>query len=94
MRDGAGGWLGVPDLADPAAKVSVQHEGVVHFEKGADQRRKDVDRDEQVRREGWEVVVSTAIDDAQPSRLVDKVTRAYLRQAQLLGAHVLPPHLR
>ena len=94
VRDRHGGWLGQPDLGDPIAKVSVQHEGAVHFEKGAQQRRKDVDRDEVVRQEDWEVVISTAVDDARPHRLLEKVTRAYLRQARLLGPGVLPRHLR
>lgn len=94
VRDVGGGWLGQPDLADETAKVALQHEGLVHFEKGERQRRKDIDRDEVVRQEDWQVVSSTALDDAQPHRLVAKVTAAYLRAAKLWGSHVLPPHLR
>jgi hypothetical protein len=94
VRDVAGGWLGEPDLADEVAKVSVQYEGAVHFEKGTERRRKDVDRDEVVRQQDWEVVVATAADDRRPDRLIEKVKRAYLRQARLFGAQVLPFHLR
>jgi hypothetical protein len=94
VRDVGGGWLGVPDLADEEAKVALQHEGAVHFEKGVRQRRSDVDRDEVVRQDNWQVVTSTALDDARPDRLISKVTAAYLRSAALHGRHVLPAHLR
>lgn len=94
VRDQAGGWLARPDLADEGARVALQHEGLVHFRKGEKQRRKDVDRDELVRQQHWQVVVSTAIDDARPDRLIEKVTAAYLRSAVLHGRGVLPPHLR
>ncbi len=94
VRDLAGGWLAAPDLADEEAKVALQHEGAIHFERGERQRRKDIDRDEVTRSEGWQVVVSTALDDAQPHRLVRRVTSAYFRAAKLWGVHVLPPHLR
>lgn len=94
VRDAGGGWLGEPDLADEVAKVAMQYEGVDHFAKGLEQRRRDLDRDEVVKAEGWEVVAATAIDDRRPARLVERLTRAYLRQAQLLGPHVLPLHLR
>lgn len=94
VRDIGGGWLGVPDLADEVAKVALQHEGAVHFDKGAKQRRKDVARDEVVRMEHWQVVISTALDDARPEHLVAKMTSAYRRAAHLWGPHVLPPHLR
>jgi hypothetical protein len=94
VRDVGGGWLGEPDLADEVAKVALQHEGAVHFQKGERQRVKDVDRDEVVRQEDWQVVTSTALDDRRPDRLNAKVTAAYLRAAKLHGCHVLPPHLR
>lgn len=94
IRDAHGGWLGEPDLGDPIAKVAVQHEGAIHFEKGAKQRVKDVARDELARQAGWEVVISTALDDARPDRLISKVESAYLRQARVLGPGVLPCHLR
>ena len=94
VRDGAGGWLGEPDLADPVAKVALQHEGAIHFQKGEKQRRKDLTRDEVVRQEHWQLVSSTALDDANPDRLLEKVTAAYLRAGRLWGTHVLPPHLR
>lgn len=94
VSDEAGGWLASPDLADEVAMVALQHEGLIHFQKGERQRRKDVDRDELTRQQGWQVVVSTAIDDARPQQLVAKVTAAYQRSALLLGRHVLPPHLR
>jgi hypothetical protein len=94
VRDAAGGWLGEPDLADEVARVAVQHEGAIHFEKGARQRMSDVARDEVVRQEDWQVVASTAKDDARPELLVAKVTSAYRRAAKLWGRHVLPLHLR
>lgn len=94
VKDADGGWLGQPDLADEVAKLALQYEGADHFEKGVERRRKDVDRDEVVRAHDWEVVAATAIDDRKPDRLIARVTRAYLRQAQLLGPQVLPSHLR
>lgn len=94
VRDQGGGWLGRPDLADHEARVALQHEGLIHFQKGEHQRRRDVDRDEVMRQQDWEVVISTGIDDARPERLIGKVTAAYLRAARLRGRAVLPPHLR
>lgn len=58
------------------------------------QRRNDVQRDEVTRQVDWQVVVSTALDDARPDLLIAKVTAAYRRAARLWGRHVLPPHLR
>lgn len=92
VRDGAGGWLAAPDLADEGARVAVQHDGLVHLD--AKQRRKDLQRDEVTRAADWEVVIATALDDARPELLVDKVTAAYRRAARLRGTGVLPPHLR
>ena len=94
VRDPGGGWLAEPDLADEIAKVAVQHEGKVHFDKGEGQRVRDLDRDELTRMEGWQVVVSTRIDDARPAQLVAKVSAAYQRAALIWGRHILPPHLR
>ena len=94
IRDADGGWLAEPDLADEGARVAIQHEGEIHFLKGAKQRRHDVDRDELSRAEGWEVVISTATDDARPHRLIARVAEAYLRSAAKWGRQVLPPHLR
>jgi len=94
ITDEDGNWLVSPDLADEVAEVALQHEGAVHFQRGERQRRKDVDRDEGARRRDWEVVVTTSLGDAQPSRMIERVTAAYLRQARLLGWDVLPRHLR
>ncbi|MFN2539093.1 MAG: hypothetical protein ABR549_13230 [Mycobacteriales bacterium] len=94
VRDVGGGWLGEPDLADEVAMVGVQHEGKVHFEKGERQRMKDVGRDEVMREEDWQIVISTAADDRRPDKLIAKVTAAYRRQARLLGPQVLPEVLR
>lgn len=94
VRDVGGGWLGEPDLADDVARVGIQHEGAVHFTKGERQRMKDVGRDELMRAEGWQIVVSTAEDDRRPDKLIAKTTAAYLRQARLLGPGVLPDALR
>lgn len=94
VRDPAGGWLSEPDLADPAARVAVQHDGEVHRIKGKKQWEQDVERDELTRQQLWEVVVATARDDRLPHLLVDKVTGAYHRAARLHGPAVLPPHLR
>lgn len=82
VRDELGGWLAAPDLADEQAKVAIQHDGAIHFQKGAAQRRHDVDRDELCREQGWQVVISTAIDDARPARLVRRVAAAYERSAR------------
>ena len=94
VSDEHGGWLGEPDLADTRARVAWQHEGEVHFLKGEKRRRKDIDRDEIVREHGWQVVSSTAIDDADPARLIRKMTSAYVRASVLWGREVLPAHLR
>lgn len=94
VRDGAGGWLSAPDLADELAKVAVQHDGVVHFTGDAARRRLDVQRDELTRQVDWQVVVATSVEDRRPHLLVEKVTDAYRRAARLWGPHVLPAHLR
>ena len=94
ITDEDGNWLVSPDLADEVAKVALQHQGAVHFQKGERQRRKDVDRDELARRRDWEVVVTTSRDDAQPARMIECGTASYLRQARLLGRDILPRHLR
>lgn len=94
VRDEAGGWLASPDLADEVARVVVQHEGAVHFDGGVEQWRHDLQRDELTRQAGWQVVISTALDDRRPHLLVGKVTEAYRRAALLHGAAVLPMHLR
>jgi hypothetical protein len=94
VRDVAGGWLGVPDLADEVARVGLQHEGAIHFKKGERQRRKDVARDELMRAADWEIVISTAEDDRRPDQLLRKTAAAYLRQARVLGPGILPAHLR
>jgi hypothetical protein len=93
VRDEAGEWLAAPDLADPVALVAVQHEGAVHFEAGIRQRRHDMARDELTRAMGWEVVISTALDDAEPERMIRNVMAAYSRSAERHGAHVLPTGL-
>ena len=94
VRDQYGGWLGEPDLADQKARVAWQYEGEVHFLQGAKRRRRDLARDEVVRAQHWQVVCSTAEDDADPSRLMAKMTAAYLRAGHLWGRQVLPPQLR
>lgn len=93
VLDEAGGWLAEPDLADRAARVAVQHDGWVHFEKGP-RRQHDVDRDELTRLQDWELVVSTKKDDRDPDLLIEKVTAAYYRAARRSGPNVLPAHLR
>jgi hypothetical protein len=93
IRDHAGGWLTAPDLADEAARVAVQHDGLVHLVGSVEQRRNDLHRDELSRQHGWHVVVSTAVDDRNPHLLVAKVAAAYERAAKLLGPQILPAHL-
>ena len=94
VRDEAGGWLAEPDLADQVARVAVQHDGLVHLLGDPRQRRSDLQRDELTRQAGWQVVVSTALDDQRPELLLQKVSAAYRRAAALLGPEVLPAHLR
>lgn len=67
IRDEGGGWLAEPDLADEAARIAVQHDGLVHVVGTPGRRRKDIQRDEVSRMADWDVVVSTAIDDARPT---------------------------
>ena len=93
VRDADGGWVSAPDLADETARVAVQHDGLVHLQGDPEQRRNDLHRDELTRQAGWQVVVSTAVDDRRPDLLVQKVRAAYLRAALLWGPQVLPPHL-
>ena len=94
VTDAHGGWIANPDLADPVARVAVQHDGLVHFTRDVRQRQQDVQRDELSRQEDWQVVVATALDDRRPGLLVAKVADAYRRAARLLGEHVPPSHLR
>lgn len=51
--DGAGGWIGRPDLAYPLLRLAIQYEGDVHR---SSRRRweKDIARDEAMRDHGWE----------------------------------------
>lgn len=93
IRDKAGRWLAEADLGDPVAKVALQHEGKIHFEKGEEQRIRDITRDDGSRSMGWQVVNSTKLDDRQPGMLIRKITEAYYRAAQLRGVQVLPDHL-
>lgn len=94
VLDGDRGWVASPDLADEAARVAVQHEGAVHFAGGVERWRRDLQRDELTRQAGWQVVLSTALDDRRPHLLVQKVAAAYHRASQLHGRSVLPLHLR
>jgi very-short-patch-repair endonuclease len=94
IRDAHGGWIACADLGDPVARIAVQHDGAGHFERGRRQWEHDVQRDELSRREGWQVVVSTARDDASPQLLLEKVRAAYWRAAQVRGGRVLPPFMR
>lgn len=94
VRDEHGGWLCAPDLADELARVAWQHDGAVHFDKGVQQWRKDLARDESARQRHWQVIQSTALDDVRPWLLVAKIEAAYERAAVLWGADVLPGHLR
>ena len=81
--DAYGGWLARPDLADPVAKVAIQYDGLVHLGDDPERRRADIDRDELLRVEGWQVVVLTAIDLRHPDRMVAKVAAAYARAASV-----------
>ncbi len=94
VRDTWGGWIAAPDLGDPQAKVAVQHDGEVHADGGRRQRHHDVLRDELTRQCGWQVVVTTAVDDRRPRQVVERVTHAYLRAAREHGPQVLPAFLR
>ncbi|HUR14875.1 MAG TPA: hypothetical protein VM097_10335 [Mycobacteriales bacterium] len=82
VRDAWGTLLSEPDLADPEARVAVQHDGAHHFTDAA-RSAFDVARDERTRADGWEVVVSTVHDDRYPEQLVAKVAAAYARSARL-----------
>jgi hypothetical protein len=81
VSDGQGGWLARPDLADEAAKVAVQYDGLVHLGDDPEQRRSDIDRDELLRQHGWQVVVLTAVDLRNPHRMIEKVRAAYARSS-------------
>lgn len=85
ILDEDGGWLAAPDLADPDARVAVQYDGLVHWESGPARWRHDLDQDELVRAQGWQLVRTTSLDDADPRRLIDKVAAAYGRSAVLRG---------
>jgi very-short-patch-repair endonuclease len=77
------GWLARPDLADEAAKVAIQYDGLVHLGDDPERRRFDIDRDEDLRRRGWQVVVLTAVDLRDPDRMVAKVAAAYNRASSV-----------
>lgn len=94
ITDSAGGWLAAPDLADPQARVAVQHDGLVHLLGDPEQRRADVLRDELSRQVDWQVIVRTARDDRAPHAFLDRVADAYRRAALVHGRAVLPPFLR
>ncbi len=94
VRDEGGGWLAEPDLGDPVACVAVQHDGIVHVKGGVRRRLKDISRDEVTRAAGWEVVISTALDEERPDRFLDRLAAAYLRSAERRGPGILPLHLR
>jgi hypothetical protein len=94
VRDDDGGWLAELDLGDEVAKVGLQHEGLIHFEKGAKQRRRDAVRDELSRMHDWTLVSTFAQDDADPALLIAKVTAAYHQAGRLHGPGVLPACLR
>lgn len=79
VHDEHGGWVSRPDLADAQARVAVQYDGLVHLERGAEQWRADIDRDELTRAAGWQVVVLTARDLRRPEQAVGKVAAAYAR---------------
>lgn len=79
IRDEGGEWVCEADLGDACAKVGVQYDGLLHFAGDASQRVNDVARDELARAAGWEVVVLTARDLAQPHLAIAKVTAAYGR---------------
>lgn len=82
VSDGVGGWLARPDLADADRRVAVQYDGLVHLGDDPEQRRADIDRDELLRQERWQVVVLTAIDLRYPERMVAKVAAAYARSTE------------
>ena len=99
ITDEDGEWLAAPDLADKEARVALQHDGDVHFEdddngRAVRRRRHDAARDDLSREQGWQVVVSTALDEHHPEGLVRRVASAYHRAALQWGRRVLPPHLR
>lgn len=77
------GWLARPDLADEAAKVAIQYDGLVHLGDDPERRRFDIDRDELLRQHGWQVVVLTAVDLRHPDRLIAKVRAAYARASSV-----------
>jgi hypothetical protein len=97
LHDCHGGWIGEADLADEQAMVAIQYDGSVHFEGTtpyADGVRRhgrhDVDRDELARLAGWEVVVQTARDLANPLLMINKVTAAYERAAERRRGRATP----
>jgi hypothetical protein len=53
FRDNGRGWLAEPDLSLRAAKIALEYQGIDHA--SAPRMRKDITRDVDMRREGWEV---------------------------------------
>lgn len=82
--DDAGGWIGRPDLAYPALKISIQYEGDVH-RTNAKRWRADISRDELLIEHGWAVIRVTADDLRHPERLCRRIRRSMDRQAALLA---------
>ena len=82
VSDPYGGWLARPDLADRKAKIAIQYDGLIHLGDDPERRRADIDRDELLRQDGWQVVVLTAVDLRRPDGMIAKVAAAYRRASR------------
>ena len=75
VRDAAGGWIGAVDLAYPTLRIAIEYHGDVHRTTRG-QWRADVAKAELLRELGWTVIILTAADLNQPTRLLGRVCAA------------------
>lgn len=80
-----GEWVARGDLALPAYRVVIEHDGWVH-ERSAEQRQKDHLRRERIEAAGWTLIVITAADFAHPTAIIARVFEALRRRG-----HTGPP---
>lgn len=76
--DEAGQWVACPDLLYREQRVAIEYDGEHHYT-DAEQRREDVERNQQLRDLGFEVVILNAVHLRQPHRLVARVSAALSR---------------
>lgn len=76
MHDESGGWLATPDLSYRGVKIAIEYDGG-HHDEDLVQRDRDVMRDENLRDDGWIVIVVRAADlRLRPAVTLMRILRA------------------